>query len=170
MHKKQFIRLILTLTILWLLLSGMFVPLQITLGILSIIIVAYISVKMKVLMYRGQPLYFRFFYVIKYCFWLIGQILLCNLDVVKRVFHPKIPIKPLLKAVPANQSTELGRVIYANSITLTPGTVTINIAKNGDVLVHALHEDAIFELEKGEMARRVCDLEPKTNNVDLDNN
>ncbi len=160
-QRKQFFRLLITLIILWLLLSGMFKPLQLSLGVISIAIVCYLSVKLKVLMHRGQPLYFRFFYVLKYIFWLIIQILLCNIDVVKRIFTPgKLPIKPLLKAIPAKQKTELGRVIYANSITLTPGTVAINIAKNGDVLVHALHEDAIYELEQGEMGGRVAELEP----------
>ncbi|MFT6388599.1 MAG: multicomponent Na+:H+ antiporter subunit E [Cellvibrionaceae bacterium] len=159
-QRRQFFRLLVTLTILWLLLSGMFMPLQLILGVISIAIVCYLSVNMKVLMHRGQPLYFRFFYVIKYCAWLIVQILLSNIDVVKRIFNPKLPIKPLLKAVQAKQKTELGRVVFANSITLTPGTVAINIAKNGDILVHALHEDAIYELESGEMGRRVCELEP----------
>ncbi|MGH1440362.1 MAG: Na+/H+ antiporter subunit E [Cellvibrionaceae bacterium] len=160
-QRKQFFRLLITLAILWLLLSGMFKPLQMILGLISIAIVCYLSVNMKVLMHRGQPLYFRFIYVVKYCGWLIVQILLSNLDVVKRIFHPDLPIKPLLKAIPARQKTELGRVVYANSITLTPGTVAINIAKNGDILVHALHEDAIYELETEKMGKRVCELEPK---------
>lgn len=167
-HKKQFLRLIITLGVLWCLLSAMFVPLQLSLGLISILIVAFISVQMGVLAHQGQPLYFRIYYVLKYCVWLVGQILLSNLDVVRRIAHPSLPVKPLLKAISANQSTELGRVIYANSITLTPGTVAINIAKNGDVLVHALHEDAIFELEKGDMGRRVCELEPLQHSSESD--
>ncbi len=160
-QRRQLFRIIITLTILWLLLSGMFKPMQLVLGVLSIGIVAYLSVKMKVLMHRGQPLYFRVFYVVQYCFWLIFQILLSNIDVIKRIISPSLPIKPILKAIPCKQKTELGRVIYANSITLTPGTVAINIAQNSDVLVHALHIDTITDLEEGEMGDRVCRLEPK---------
>ncbi len=160
-QRRQLFRLIITLIILWLLLSGMFKPLQLILGCLSIAFVAYLSVKMKVLMHRGQPLYFRVFYVAEYCIWLIFQILLSNIDVIKRIFSPSLPIKPILKAIPSKQSTELGRVVYANSITLTPGTVAINIANNSDVLVHALHIDTITDLEEGVMGDRVCRLEPK---------
>lgn len=160
-QQKQLFRLIFTLAILWLLLSGMFKPLLLILGLISIAIVSYLSLKMKVLMHRGQPLYFRFIPLIRYCIWLIGQILLCNIDVVKRILHPQLPIKPLLKAIPAEQNTEIGRVLFANSITLTPGTVAINVAPDGSVLVHALHEDAIFDLEKGEMGRKVAQLEPR---------
>lgn len=161
-QRRQFFRLLLMLITMWLLFSGMFKPMQLILGVLSIAFVAYLAVKMKVLMHRGQPLYFRLIYVIKYLSWLIVEILLCNLDVTKRIITPgKLPIKPLLKAIPAKQKTELGRVVFANSITLTPGTVAINIARNGDVLVHALHEDAIYELEKGEMGGRVAELEPE---------
>lgn len=159
--KRQLYRLVITLTILWLLLSGIFTPLHLSLGLLSIVIVLYISLRMDVLMHKGQPLYFRFFRVLQYCFWLIGQILLSNLDVVRRVFSPTLDIKPILKAIPSLQKTELGRVVYANSITLTPGTVAINIAKNGDVLVHALHADVLADLEEGTMGKRVSRLEPR---------
>jgi multicomponent Na+:H+ antiporter subunit E len=145
---------------LWLLLSGIFTPLLLILGALSIAVVGYLSVKMKVLAHRGQPIYFRPLHLALYWCWLIVEILKSNLEVTKLILQPSLPIKPLLKAIPAKQKTEIGRVIYANSITLTPGTVAINIAKNGDVLVHALHEDSIVELEKGHMGDRVCQLEP----------
>ena len=158
--KRQLYRLIIALSLLWLLLSGLLTPLHLLLGVVSIAISLYIAVKMDVLMHKGQPLYFRFFGVAKYCLWLVGQILLSNLDVVKRVFSPTLAIKPILKAIPSYQKTEIGRVVYANSITLTPGTVAINIAQNGDVLVHALHVDVLAQLEEGTMGKRVSRLEP----------
>lgn len=159
--KRQLYRLIIALAILWLLLSGLFTPLHLFLGALSITMSLYIAVRMDVVMHKGQPLYFRFWGVMQYCVWLMGQILLSNFDVVRRVFSPTLDIKPILKAIPSDQKTELGRVVYANSITLTPGTVAINIAKNGDVLVHALHADELVDLEEGSMGRRVSRLEPK---------
>jgi multicomponent Na+:H+ antiporter subunit E len=160
-EKRQLYRLAITLVFLWVLLSGIFTPLHFLLGLISIAIALYISVRMDVLMHKKQPLYFRFFRVLQYFVWLIGQILLSNLDVVRRIFSPTLDIKPILKAIPSSQATELGRVIYANSITLTPGTVAINIAKNGDVLVHALHADVLSDLEKGTMGERVSLLEPR---------
>lgn len=131
------------------------------LGAMSIALVCYISVRMKVLEHRGQPIYFRPLAILRYWCWLIAEILRSSWDVTKTILDPSLPIKPYLKIVPATQKTELGRVIYANSITLTPGTVAINIGKNGDVLVHALHEDGITALEQGVMADKVCKLEPQ---------
>jgi multisubunit Na+/H+ antiporter MnhE subunit len=51
-------------------------------------------------------------------------------------------------------------VIYANSITLTPGTTAINFTLDGDILVHALHTDNLHDLERGEMAAHIRDVEP----------
>jgi len=150
---KNTFRLIITLVCLWLLLSGIYTPLLLTLGAISIALVCYLSTKMKVLEHRGQPIVF--------------EILKSNWDVTKLILMPSLPIKPLLKAIPATQKTEIGRVIYANSITLTPGTVAINIAKNGDVLVHALHADSITDLEKGYMGSLVSRLEPTLPLADL---
>lgn len=161
LYRLQYLlRLVFTLVLLWVLFSGMFKPLLLILGVISIIIVCYFAVHMRVLEHRGQPIYFRPLQIIQYWCWLVIEILKSNWDVTKRVFSPSMNIKPLLKAIPANQKTELGRVIYANSITLTPGTVAINFTKDGDILVHALHEDSIRELETGYMGDRVAKLEP----------
>lgn len=159
-ERKQLIRLIIALTLLWLLLSGIYKTLILVLGAVSIAIVAFLSIKMGVLLHRGQPLYFRAHHIVQYTCWLVKEILKCNVDVVRQIFDPKLPIDPLLKAIPAKQKTEVGRVTYANSITLTPGTVAINIATNGDILVHALNKESIKELEQGGMADKVCQLEP----------
>lgn len=159
MKKIKPYRLAVTLTILWLLLSGLLTPLLLTLGGISIVIVCYFAVKMRVLEHRGQAIYFRPLHLVRYWCWLVIEIFKSNWDVTQRIIQPSLPIKPFLKAIPAKQKTELGRVVYANSITLTPGTVAINIAKNGDILVHALHEDSITELEEGHMGERVCRLE-----------
>jgi multicomponent Na+:H+ antiporter subunit E len=160
-EKRQLYRLAFALTLLWLLLSGLFTTLHLLLGVLTVAIVLYLSVRMDVLMHKKQPIYFRIFGLLKYCVWLIGQILLSNFDVVRRVFSPTLDIKPILKAIPSSQKTEVGRVVYANSITLTPGTVAINISPNGDVLVHALHADVLSDLENGSMGKRVSLLEPE---------
>ena len=159
-QRQPLYRLIITLVIVWCLLSGMFSPLLLSLGVISIAVVCYFAINMQVLWHKGQPIYLRPFHLIRYWLWLIVEVFKSNWDVTKRVLNPSLPIQPTLKSIPAPQKTELGRVIYANSITLTPGTVAINITKNGDVLVHALHEDTIADLEKGVMSDRVCQLEP----------
>lgn len=156
----QTIRLVVTMVCLWLLLSGLFKTQLLVLGVISVILVVGLSIRMRILEHRGQPIYFRFFNILGYWGWLIWQIVLSNIDVTKRVWSKQLNIKPTLRRVSATPDTEMGRVVYANSITLTPGTTTINFTPEGDILVHALHEDSLHELEEGEMARRIRDVEP----------
>ena len=153
-------RLILTMVCLWLLLSGLFKTQLIILGILSVGLVVFLAKRMRVLEHRGQALYFNFLRIFGYWRWLMYQILLSNIDVTRRVWSTDLNIKPALRRVTATPNTELGRVVYANSITLTPGTTAINFTPEHDILVHALHEDSLIELEAGEMAARVRDVEP----------
>jgi multicomponent Na+:H+ antiporter subunit E len=76
------------------------------------------------------------------------------------ILHPKLPIEPRMMRVRASQRTALGKVIYANSITLTPGTVTVDFDEaDSTILVHALTETAHQGLLTGEMDRRVRALE-----------
>lgn len=145
---------------LWLLLSGMFEPMLLILGALSVALVVWLAIRMRVLEHRGQPIYFRFLHIFEYWGWLLWQIYLSNVDVTRRIWSRKLDIKPTLRRVTATPDTEMGRVIYANSITLTPGTTTINFTPNDEILVHALHEDSLEELERGEMAAHVRDVEP----------
>jgi len=112
-----------------------------------------------VLHHRGQPVFIRVFEVLKYWAWLLLEILKSNISVTRILLDPSLPIKPVLRTVSATPDTELGRVVYANSITLTPGTTAINFTKNGDILVHALHEDSLIELEQDVMAAHVRRIE-----------
>lgn len=155
----QIIRLTITMVLLWLMLSGMFKPMLLTLGALSVALVVWFAHRMGVHHHRGQPVYFGVWKMTRYWGWLIYQIWLSNVDVTRRVWSKDLNIKPALRRVTATPDTELGRVVYANSITLTPGTTTINFTPEDDVLVHALHEDSLDELEAGEMAARVRNTE-----------
>lgn len=156
----QILRLTITMVCLWLLLSGFFKTPLLVLGALSVMLVVFLAIRMRVLEHRGQPIYFRFLHIMEYWVWLGYQIFLSNIDVTRRVWSPSLDIKPTLRRVSATPDTEMGRVIYANSITLTPGTTAINFTPDDDILVHALHEDSLIELEAGEMARHVRDVEP----------
>jgi len=127
---------------------------------MSVILVVFLANRMRVLEHRDQPIYFRFGSILGYWGWLMWQILLSNIDVTRRVWSRNLDIKPALKRISATPKTEMGRVVYANSITLTPGTTAINFTPENDILVHALHEDSLQELEDGEMADRVRDVEP----------
>lgn len=91
--------------------------------------------------------------------WLLREIIKANLDVVQRVWWPRRhPISPTLRRLPLTQRSPVGRVIYAQSITLTPGTVAIEVSDT-DVLVHGLTAAAVEDLAGGAMDRRVTRLE-----------
>lgn len=148
----------LTLAILWLLLSGHYTGLLISLGLLSIAFVVCIADKMDVVDKEGHPLHLNLYRLLMYWLWLLKEIVLANLDVCYRVLHPRLPISPTIIKLSSSQSEDLGRVIYANSITLTPGTVSLSVDEDS-IEVHALSREAAEELNKGEMDRRVTALE-----------
>ena len=81
-----------------------------------------------------------------------------GIDVTRRIWSPSLPISPAMYILTAGQPGELGQVIYANSITLTPGTVTVRL-DGGDIMVHAITREAGDDLASGEMDRRVTRLE-----------
>lgn len=148
----------LALLALWLMLSGMFVTLLIAFGIASSVLVVWIALRMDVVDHEGHPIHIRTGRWLSYMLWLVWQIVLSNLDVTRRILSPSLPISPTVRRLRAGQRTDLGLVIYANSITLTPGTVTIDV-EGGEVEVHALSREGIADLESGEMDRRVRALE-----------
>jgi len=96
--------------------------------------------------------------VLFYWFWLGREIIKSNIDVAGRILSPRLPISPNIFTVRAGQKTDLGRVTYANSITLIPGTVAMDVDEDV-ITVHALTEDAAADLKRGEMNRRVCNVE-----------
>ena len=143
----------LVLYVLWLLLSGIFEPLLLGLGVASCIVVLYIAHRMDVIDREGHPIDLTWRTVL-YFPWLIWEIVKANIDVALAIVRPAMAIEPRLLDIEAAQKDDLGRVIYANSITLTPGTVTI--ATEGSAFtVHALTRAAAKGLESGDMDRRV---------------
>lgn len=147
------IRLGVVLYCLWLLLSGYYVALLISLGLVSTVLVTVIALRMDIVDHETYPVRVTWA-VISFWSWLGWEIVKSNIDVTRRVLSPALPISPRVIRIKASQKTKLGLVTYANSITLTPGTVSIDVY--GDTIeVHALSEEAARELEGGEMDRRV---------------
>ena len=91
---------------------------------------------MDVADHEGMPLHLGW-RAILYLPWLGLEIVKANIDVAKRVVQPKPDISPELFETPASQQSDLGQVIYANSITLTPGTITTGVSGN-EFEIHAL--------------------------------
>lgn len=154
---RHTISTIVVLALIWLANSGHYTGLILGLGVVSIGFVVWIAHKMDVVDAESTPFHLSSrlpgFYL-----WLIRKIIASNIDVAKRVWGGAGAISPVVKTLPLTQKTDMGRVIYANSITLTPGTVSIDLNED-QVTVHALSEDGMQELEEGEMNRRVTALE-----------
>lgn len=142
---------------LWLLLSGHGEPLLLVLGLCSTALVVFIALRMDVIDHESHPLHLTF-KLPAYWVWLAWEIIKANLAVARIVLAPGPPISPTVVRLKASQKSELGQVIYANSITLTPGTVSMSLA-DGRIEVHALTEGMARSLEEGEMDRRVGRLE-----------
>ncbi len=141
----------------WLLLSGHYTPLLLSLGLLSTVLVVVLATRADLIDREIQPILLKPT-VVFYWVWLGREIIKSNLDVSRRILSPRMPISPNMFTVRAGQKTELGRVTYANSITLVPGTVTVDVDKD-TLAVHALTRAAAKDLQGGEMNRRVCDVE-----------
>ena len=141
----------------WLLLSGHYTPLLLGLGGVSTVLVVAISLRMDVVDHEGHPLHLGL-RILWYWPWLMVQVLRANVDVARRVLSPSLPISPRMFKVRATQRTDLGRVIYANSITLTPGTVSVEL-EDSVILVHALTAEAAEDLREGTMNRLVVGVE-----------
>ena len=154
---KHSISLSLTLGAFWLLNSGHNTPLILSLGVVSVAFVIYLSRRMDVVDHESQPVHLTT-RLPGYYVWLVKEIILANISVVKHVWLGNHTISPTLATLKASQITDMGRVIYATSITLTPGTVAVDLA--GDqIVVHALLRENIEALAAGEMDRRVKVLE-----------
>ncbi len=153
---KYSILLFLVLLASWLVLSGHYAPLLICLGLFACFLVVWLCRRMDIIDKESV-----FFHVLPglfvYAPWLVWEIVKSNMDVARRILHPSLPISPTVVVVPSPQKSELKRVIYANSITLTPGTLSMRVREHA-ILVHALSEEGAKTLREGEMERRVSNL------------
>lgn len=154
---RHTISLSLALAAFWLLNSGHYTPLILSLGVVSIAVVLCIAHRMDVVDHESQPVHLTL-KLPGYYIWLIKEIILANISVVKHIWLGNETISPTLTTIKASQKTDMGKVIYANSITLTPGTVAVDLV--GDrIMVHALLRENIEALQAGEMDQRVSQLE-----------
>jgi multicomponent Na+:H+ antiporter subunit E len=140
----------------WLLLSGLYKPLLLGLGAFSCALVVYIALRMRLLD--------ESFFTLRLCarlpgywVWLAQEIVKSSLEVTRAVLSPGLPISPTVAELEARSQHPLDVAILGNSITLTPGTVTIRI-RDGRLIVHALTREGADNLLAGEMNRRVAAL------------
>lgn len=141
----------------WLLLSGIYTGLLLGLGVLSCLLVVAVCRRMQIVDLEGHPNHL-IIGTLRYVPWFLWAIIKANIDVARRIVHPRLPMSPRVIRVAASQKTHLGQVIYANSITLTPGTVAVETGE-GTIDVHALTGEAAEDVRSGVMDGRVTDLE-----------
>lgn len=142
----------------WLLLSGHYTPLIVVLGVLSCAAVAAIAHRMDIADHEGHPIHLSVHAVLLYWPWLILEIIKSNFAVARLILDPRLPISPQVITVPTSQRSELGQVIYANSITLTPGTVSLWVHTD-TIEVHALDDGSAEGVLRGTMDRKVTELD-----------
>ncbi|WP_026147665.1 Na+/H+ antiporter subunit E [Robiginitomaculum antarcticum] len=134
---KYALILAVTLAGYWLTLSGyLHEPLILFFGAVSVAFAVGLAARMKILDSETVP-YLNTAKTLTYFIWLFREVVKANMAVIKAVLSPELKISPSMIMVPTRQDTDIGRTMFANSITLTPGTVSVDVTEDG-ILVHAL--------------------------------
>ena len=146
---------------LWLMLSGIYKPMLIGFGVVSVALVMVIVRRMDQVDGDHVQILIKPIQFFLYLFWLLIEIAKSNWRVTKIILSQTISIRQKLFEVPYTQTSDIGQVIFANSITLTPGTLTIE-TESGEFLVHALSYDPTDMDALADMDRRVTEIENGT--------
>lgn len=147
-----FLGLIVALGALWLGLSGHYTTLVMSLGAVSILITAIMAYRFDILDRDGSP-YGRLFQLMAYWVWLVIEIFKANWVVIKACIRADLDINPALVKVKTRGKSDMAKTVFANSITLTPGTISVTI-EDDKILVHALYEQYAQPEDFLEMDRR----------------
>lgn len=146
--------LILALSAFWFALSGEMSPFFLGLAAISLVLSLSLVARLGIIGRDASP-YHRMPQMLFYAPWLLFQIVVANVAVIARVLGPRHAIDPAMIRLRTHARTDLGRALFANSITLTPGTVTV--AVQGDrVLVHALVRENATVASLDPMNRRAA--------------
>jgi multicomponent Na+:H+ antiporter subunit E len=147
---KHTISLAIMLAALWWLLSGYAKPLLLGFGVASVAFTVWLSNRMDVIDRESHPIHMSIA-LVRFWITLTGEIVRSNLEVIAAVLSPrKDAIAPHFLRVRLHQSSALGKVILANSITLTPGTVSVDL-EGDQLLVHALTRSSGQAVREGQL-------------------
>ena len=155
----RYASLLVSLCIFWLLLSGYFTAFLLAAGFGSALLVVWAARRMAVVDLEGHPIR-QIATAFLYWPWLLKEIVKSSWDVAKIIVDPRLPISPTLVRFKPAQRSVVGLVIHANSITLTPATIAIEVERDG-ILVHALTRSGAAGVVDSEMNRRVAACERK---------
>ena len=141
------------LCLFWVLLSGHFTPLLLGMGAASVLLVVWLVRRMDRVDGEASWVVLSFG-LFRYTLWLLWSVIKASIDVVRCVWNPALPICPSWTRLDTGIETPLKKTLYANSITLTPGTLTTN-AHEDHLVVHSLNEHCLAELHRGVMESRI---------------
>ncbi len=143
LFQKKYIILFVTLFLFWLVLSSSFAVESLIIGIITSIAITVYS--KNIVFEEEETSLYKFsgaIELVRFTWILIVEVIKANIGVVKIVLDPSLPISPkfVVVPIPDNLKKDFNKVLYANAITLTPGTLTVDILEEG-YLIHAINED-----------------------------
>ncbi len=161
--KVHFVKLMLIMMLMWLLLSGRFEAKFLIYGVATATICSIICMPLMILGgVTGEKKYFvfnfNFFHMILYLVWLAWQLILANIEVAKAVVSPDMKIDTEVVRFKVHFDNPMALTVLANSITLTPGTVTMNVTDDGIFEIHALTVGSAEGIVAGDMQVHVAKL------------
>jgi multicomponent Na+:H+ antiporter subunit E len=152
----QLAGLLLILLVSWVLWSGIYKPLLLWLGLFSCLLSVWLAQRTGFFRH-AMPLH-SILRLPAYWAWLLQEVIKSSLNVTRVILSPSLPVSPTIVELSTTEATETGRVILGNSITLSPGTVTIDLHENR-LLVHCLTRESAWALKDLEVQRRTSRLE-----------
>jgi multicomponent Na+:H+ antiporter subunit E len=153
----RFISLSVALFLFWVVLSGYFTAFLLGAGALCALAVAWVAGRMDVIDREGHPIHLGLS-ALTYWPWLFKEIAKSAWTVSGIILNPRLPISPTIVKFAPGQRTVVGLVTHANSITLTPGTISVEV-EPGEFVVHGLTREGAAGCIHSEMNLRVCRFE-----------
>lgn len=144
------------LSVFWLLLSGYIQPLLLSFGVVSVFIVLVVLKRMDKV--DNEPFHVGTgLNISRYFVWLIREMLRSSVHVTKLIWSSSHKLSPAIAKISAHKITPDNQVLYANSITLTPGTLSVDL-EDDEVTVHALQKSSLDELTLGSMEQKITGI------------
>lgn len=153
---KHLLAWFITLFGFWLLLSGMWQSLLLVFALVSVLLVLFVITRMDAVDKASTSIRINFA-LLAYVAWLLREIARSSIDVARIIWSRKVKVEPALAELEFDPALVGGRVLFANSLTLTPGTLSVDLSEN-TITVHALNAESITHLKEGEMQQRIIAL------------
>jgi len=154
---NQFVSRVLVLYAFWILMSGYFTPFLLGAGLACAVAVAWLARRMQFVDREAHPMHLSLA-AVAYWPWLLKEICKAGIQVSRIILDPRLPISPTLVRFRPSQESTVGLATHANSITLTPGTITVEASRD-EFLVHGLTREGAAGCVDSEMDRRVSRFE-----------